>query len=148
MVQISGGGELASALAEIAKSVSKASSVDVGFLENATYPDGTSVAMVAAIQEFGAPSRGIPPRPFFRNMIAKNSGDWPDIIAANLKANNYDGSKTLGQVGAMIKGELQQSITDTNSPPLKQSTIDRKGSDKPLIETGVMQRSVDYAVKS
>lgn len=28
--------------------------VQVGFLENATYPDGTSVAYIAAVQEYGA----------------------------------------------------------------------------------------------
>lgn len=127
MVAISGGNKLAAALAEIAQNVSKSSSVQIGFLEGSTYKDGTSVPMVAAIQEFGAPSRGIPPRPFFRNMIAKNSPDWPELIAENLKANDYDGSKTLDQVGAEIKGELKQSITDTNSPALSPITVMLRG---------------------
>ena len=43
----------------------------------AKYPDGTSVALVAAFNEYGSPSRGQPPRPFFRNMIARNEASWP-----------------------------------------------------------------------
>lgn len=148
MVKISGGDKLASALTEIARNASKASEVDVGFLEGATYPDGTSVPMVAAVQEFGAPSVGIPPRPFFRSMIQEKSPEWPGAVAGLLKANDYDAEKTLGQTGAAIKGQLQQSIRDTNSPPLKPATIARKGFDKPLIDTGVMINSADYIVKS
>lgn len=146
MASIFGGDRMAAFLARIMGNASKATSVDVGFLEGATYPDGTSVPMVAAVQEFGAPSRGIPPRPFFRHMIAAKSPEWPSAIAGLLKANDYDAGKTLGQAGAAIKGQLQQSIVDTNSPPLAQSTIDRKGFSKPLIDTGHMMASVGYRV--
>lgn len=148
MVSISGGDKLVAALEGILKKASNAKEVDVGFLEGATYPDGTSVPMVAAIQEFGAPKVGIPPRPFFRSMIANKSPEWPKAIAGLLKANDYDAQTTLAQTGEAIKGQLQQSIVDTNSPPLAQSTIDRKGSSKPLVDTGHMLSSVDYEVKS
>ena len=83
----SGGEKLQAALAELAKKVSKAASVEVGFLEGATYPDGTSVAMIAAIDEFGAPANGTPPRPYFRNMIAKDSPDWGDAVGKLLVVN-------------------------------------------------------------
>ena len=68
MAAISGGDKLQRALDRIAKNLSKAASVEIGFAENATYPDGTSVALVAALNEFGTGK--IPPRPFFRNMVA------------------------------------------------------------------------------
>jgi hypothetical protein len=42
---------------------------------------------------------------------------------------------------------LQQSIRDTNDPPLAQATIARKGFAKPLIDTSVMINSVDYEVE-
>lgn len=147
MAEIKGGDKLEAALAEIAKNVTKAAKVDIGFLENSTYPDGTSVPMVAAIQEFGAPSRGIPPRPFFRNMIAAKSGEWPEAIANLLRANEYDVAATLGQAGEAVTGQLRQSIIDTNSPPLSQKTVDRKGFDKPLVDTGHMLNSINYIVK-
>lgn len=146
MATISGGDKLAAELAKLASQVSKAATVRVGFLENATYPGGKSVAMIAAIQEFGSPSRGIPPRPFFRSMVAAKSAQWPAAIGALLVANGYDASKALKLTGEAIKGQLAQSIRDTNAPPLAASTIKRKGHSKPLIDTGVMFQSIDYEV--
>jgi hypothetical protein len=140
------GDKLNAALSEIAAKLKNASGVKVGFLSNATYPDGTSVPMVAAIMEFGAPSKGIPPRPFMRNMIAAKSAEWPEAMAALLVENDYDALRTLQQTGEAIAGQLKQSIVDTNSPPLAQSTIDRKGFSKPLVDTAQMLNSVEFQV--
>lgn len=142
-----GGGKLAGALDKIARAIGKAETLRVGFLEGAKYPDGTSVAAVAAVQDFGAPRAGIPPRPFFRSMIAAKKSEWPDAIAKLLVANDYDADKTLRQAGAAIVGQLQQSIRDTNAPPLKPGTIKAKGFSKPLIDTSHMIKSADYEVK-
>jgi hypothetical protein len=49
----SGGAALEAKLREIAEKVGKANTVNVGFLEGATYPDGTPVAQIAAINEYG-----------------------------------------------------------------------------------------------
>lgn len=147
MAQIKGGNIFANFIRGITEGMTKASVVDIGFLENATYPDGTQVALVAAVQEFGSSSRGIPPRPFFRNMIAAKNGEWPDAARHILVDNNYDSTRTLQQIGQGIKGQLQESIVATNSPPLKPATIKRKGFDTPLIDTGHMLNSVDYRVK-
>lgn len=146
MVEIRGGDKLEAVLGGIVKKLAEPGTVRVGFLENATYPDGTSVPMVAAIQEFGAPKAGIPPRPFFRNMIAAKSAEWGPAVGAALVANDYDVHRTLAQTGDGIKGQLQQSIVDTNSPPLAASTVERKGFAKPLVDTGHMLNSVDYDV--
>jgi hypothetical protein len=98
--------------------------VQVGFLEGATYPDGTPVAAVAFWDEFGHggnfPS---PPRPYFRVMIAKNSPKWPEKMAALAKVFNYDGAKVLQLMGEDIAGALKQSIIETNDPPLSATTL-------------------------
>lgn len=146
MATISGGQKFEAALAKIAANLKDGATLRVGFLEGATYPDGTPVAMIAAIQNFGAPSVGIPPRPFFSSMVAKRKGEWPKALATNLKANDYDVDKTLRQAGAAIQGQLQQSIQDTNAPPLSPVTIARKGFDKPLIDTGHMLNSIDFEI--
>lgn len=120
----------------------------VGFLENAKYPDGTSVAMVAAIQDYGAPAMKIPPRPFFRNMIRDELPGWPAVVKAALVRTNLDIPKAFDAIGQVIKGQLQQSIADYNAgPPLSPVTIARKGFDKQLIETAHMMNSADYEVK-
>lgn len=134
------------ALEEIARKMG-VGEVAVGFMEGATYPNGTPVAGVAFWNEYGVPSHGQPPRPFFRNMIAKESDTWPKKMAALAKAYNYDGAQVLALMGKDIKGALQQSINDLQSPKLADSTIERKGFAKPLIEDSHMINSVDYKVE-
>jgi hypothetical protein len=126
MVKISGGDKLNVGLSDIAKKLSKGT-LRVGFLEDATYPDGTSVGLVAAVQEFGSPSKGIPPRPFFRNMIAAHSKEWPDEIATALKLNGFDAVKALDSLGELISAELAESIQDLYSPSLSPVTIMLRG---------------------
>jgi hypothetical protein len=145
-VKLTGGHVLERKLAQIARNLSSSAEVRVGFLDNATYPDGTSVALVATVQEFGSPVNGIPPRPFFRNMIADKSPGWPKALEKLLVANGYDAKIALGQMGAGIAGQLRQSIVDTNSPPNAPSTIAKKGSSKPLVDTGHMLQSIDFEV--
>lgn len=145
-MDIGGGDKFAEALRSRGNSAGRARTVRVGFLKGATYPDGTSVAVVAAINEFGAPSRGQPPRPFFRRMIAEKQAEWPKAIAALLKANDFDAERTLDLVGQAIVGQLQESIQKLYDPPLKPSTIARKGFSKPLISTAAMLRSVSHEV--
>lgn len=150
MATIRGGAKLEAALSTIAKNVTKASTLSVGFLEGATAPNGDSIPERAANNEFGTPNakHPIPPRPFFRNMIAAKSPEWPKAVGDLLKANEFDAEKTLGQAGEGIKGQLQQSIRDLTSPPLAESTIKKKGFDKPLIEHGDLLNAVDFTVKS
>jgi len=145
MASIRGGDRLAMALSKIAQGLSNGGTLRVGFLEGATGPDGDPIALRAAMNEFG--TRTIPARPFFRNMIAEKSSEWPEGIATQLKANDFDAERTLEITGHAIKGQLQQSIKDTNSPPLAPSTVKRKGFDKPLIEKGDMLNAVDFEVK-
>jgi hypothetical protein len=145
MVEISGGSRLTGILEKLAKKATSAAAVKVGFLDGSRYPDGKSVAMVAAIQEWGT-SR-IPPRPFFRTMIKQESVHWGSDVAALLKAHNGDAQATLADMGMEIKAELQMSINGWMSPPNAPSTIARKGFNKPLIDTGLMRDSVDYLVK-
>jgi len=148
MNALSGGKKLEAYMRHLSKQADKPAMLRVGFLEGATYPDGTSVPMVAAIQEFGAPSRNIPPRPYFRSMIAEKADTWGPAVGDLLKANKFDAEKTLGQAGMGIKGQLQQSIRDLTEPALAPATVAAKGFDKPLVDTGHMLNSVDFDVKT
>lgn len=145
MATVKGGEKAQAALNDLLKRFGKDASVKVGFLSNATYPDGKRVAMIAAFNEFG--TRRMPPRPFFRNMIKNNSKGWAPALAKILPTVDYDVVKALKMMGEGIKGQLQQSINDLTSPKLAESTVESKGFDKPLINTGHMLNSVDYEVK-
>lgn len=142
---LSGGDKLERKLEEIAMKVARPATLRVGFLENATYPDGTKVAMVAALLNFGI-SNG-KAWPFFTKMIAEKSPTWGKILADLLTANDYDVDKALALMGTGIAGQLRQAITDMNEPKLEESTIKRKGFEKPLVDTGHMLNSVDYEVQ-
>jgi len=151
---LTGGAALEKKLEAIARGLSRAARVKVGFLEGAIYPDGTSVPMVAAIQEFGAPAAGrkshpvvIPPRPFFRNMIAAKSKEWPKAMAVIARDHNYNADTVLRLMGEAIAGQLRESIINTNDPPNAPSTIAGKGFDSPLIDTSHMLDSVDFEVE-
>lgn len=145
MTTLSGSDRLMKKLERIASSMG-GGSVKVGFLEGSTYPDGTPVPAVAFWNEFGVPSHGQPPRPFFRQMIAKEGPAWPGKMAKLAKATNYDGPRVLGMMGEDIAGALKESINTLTSPPLAQSTIDAKGFAKPLIDTSVMINAANYEV--
>lgn len=178
MTSFSGGARLQARLKEMSKKLESAATLRAGFLEGATYPDGTSVPMVAAIQEWGAPAVSIPPRPYFRPTIAAHSDEWGAIIAAHLPNDDYDPAKTLGTVGEVIRGEIQGAISEVQSPALSPITLmlrkmfgndhsEIRGADvgeaarrvaegestagvnsKPLDWTGFMKSRVDYEVQT
>ena len=148
---LSGADGVMKALEDIARKMG-GGNVAVGFMAGATYPDGTPVAAVAFWNEFG---RGVQseqgnyfqmPRPFFRQMIAKESPTWAPKMAKLAKATDYDGPKVLALMGEDIKGALQQSINDFTTPALKESTVEAKGFAKPLIDTSHLLNSVAYSV--
>ncbi|MCJ2136650.1 hypothetical protein MKK69_21810, partial [Methylobacterium sp. J-026] len=136
-VTVTGGDKLEARLKEMASDLRRASTVEVGWLDGATYPDGTPVALVALINEFGNAAHGQPPRPAIRNTIAVNATEWQAKFAVLLTANSYDTDKALALMGEIIKGDLQQAITEYSGPPLKPSTVARKGSDKQLVDQGI-----------
>jgi hypothetical protein len=142
MASVSGGDKITQMLSSYLNGIDAAPVVEIGFMADATYPEGTQVALVAAVNEFGAPSRNIPPRPFFRNMIADKKGEWAPGFKDELARNGNAVDKALGAVGEVIAGQLRESITTFEGVPLKPATITRKGSTKQLVDTGVMLASV------
>lgn len=138
---MSAGDKLMAHLEGLARRMS--GSVEVGFLEDATEPDGTPVAAVAFWDEFGTSTA--PARPFFRNMIAQESPSWGPKMAA-LAKSGVSGEKILELMGEDIDGALKQSINDFSDPPNAASTIAQKGFNKPLINKAVMVNSTGYRV--
>lgn len=155
VVEITGGSKAIATLTDIERSLSPVGEAEpfvrIGFLRGATYPEdagGQPVALIAALNEFGVPERGQPPRPFFRNMIAERGKDWPKQLAKQLESTNFDGPLSLGRMGMLIANQLQESIRSLQEPPLSPVTIARKGFSKPLIDTSHMLNSVDYEVET
>lgn len=132
----------------------------VGFFPSAQYADGTPVAYVAAIQEFGYAEGGIPPRPFFRPTIDAQQQAWRDLVAKAVRGIP-SGKRTAKQVmealGSLAAGDIRKTIVTLESPPLAPSTIyarqHRKNpapnsSVKPLVDTRVMYPAVQHVVET
>lgn len=127
-------------------------SAEIGWFESSQYEDGTKVAYVATIHEFGAPSQNIPPRPFIQPTIDANGAEWADQIAKGAKRvldGGIDAEGVMDAVGAMAAGDIKKTIAQVISPALKVSTVkareraySQKGITrsltKPLIDTGLM----------
>ena len=140
-MSMTGGAGVAAHLKKLAERIGRGKALQVGFMEGATYPNGTKVAMVAAIQNFGAPAASIPARPFFTNMIVEKSPGWGDALARILVAQDYDMHKALTLMGEGIKGQLQESIKNTNAPALSQITLmlrKMRSEDQSLEVTGAV----------
>ena len=143
-VQRKGGKKLERFLREAGKG--GVSGVKVGFFSTARYEDGTPVAAVAAWNEFGTES--IPERPFFRRALAEAEDGIVKVIAAGIDPERMAVDERLAdRVGAYVQGEIQESITALKEPPNSPSTIRRKGSSNPLLDSGFMRESVSWEVE-
>ena len=118
-------------------------SVRVGVLENATYPDGTPVAMVAFWNEYG--TRTSPVRAFFRTTVSENKKNWV-LSVQNLMKMHNDPKQVMGLIGVHMQEQIVQSINTWSDPPNSAYTIAKKGFDKPLVERGIMMRSIKSEV--
>lgn len=119
-----------------------------GWFETAHYPDGTAVAYVATIHEFGTPR--IPARPFMRPAVADHGGEWIQLLGDGAKASLNGGpapEQVLEMVTLAAAGNVAEKIHAVTSPPLSPVTVARKGSAKPLIDTGQMFQSVTGKVE-
>jgi len=147
----------------------KPESVKIGWFPSARYDDEkrTSVASVAAQNEYGNPNKNIPARPFLRPAIAHNSKKWMDIGKRGVKAvlaGKSTVDAVLDNIGVSAVGDIQHSISQVYSPSLKPSTIQARlarrttsgrlnktqarSITKPLVDTGYMQATVSYELSS
>jgi len=107
-----------------------------------------NLATIAAFNEFGTST--IPSRPFLRSTVDENRSKYGEVIAKGLRAA-IDGRQrfkvSLDRLGLMVVSDVQKKITDNDFPRNAPSTIERKGSSKPLIDTGRLRQSIDYEIE-
>jgi hypothetical protein len=54
----------------------------------------------------------------------------------------------MGQMGAAIRGDVQDKIVSLMTPANSAATVKRKGFNNPLIDTGHMLKSVSFKTKA
>lgn len=124
--------------------------VMVGVPAGKTEEDGTSLALVAAVNEFGSQDGHTPERSFLRAGIRENLAEFKRLNAFTLKALAI-GRTTEGQalalLGELAKSKVQDKIVHGPFTPNAPSTIARKGSDRPLVDSGNLRQSITYEIR-
>ena len=121
-------------------------SADIGVFGDSTTNGGESIADYAIKNEYG--DGKTPSRPFTRNAFDESEkqayGVIQQDIKKNLIKNQYNLKQSVGRGAEFMRSKIVEKIKSASSwaAPLKQSTIDRKGSTIPLIEYGNMWRAV------
>lgn len=126
----------------------KKKKVAVGLFPQHVYPDGTPIAYVASIHEFGA--KGMPPRSFMRTTIKAQRNEWRQQMAGAIKAVSMgaiDYTDALDQIGALGAGDVVKTIDRMEEPKLDPKTVKRKGFDTLLVDTGLMRQSITWEVE-
>jgi len=123
VAKFTGGARASAYLEELARRLSTAREVRVGYSSSARYEDGTYMATVAASQNYGAPSKGIPPRPFFSNAIADGKTTWGKLLVMELRRLDYNAAGALEAIGGQMAGDIAASLVKTNSPALSEVTL-------------------------
>lgn len=119
-------------------------SIDVGFFVGTKYKTGKDVTTVARDNDQG--TKRIPERPFM--IPAGNKAANKTInITVNSIASGMDEQQALSKAAIMFKNAIQREITNLKEPPNAESTILKKGSSNPLIDTGLMRSKVEWKFK-
>ena len=113
--------------------------VRFGYIDDAAYDDGTRIADVAAINEFGAPERGIPERPAFRRALQQMLPDLRRELRRGFDARKgYVDRPTVERIGKVAQGQVKASILNLLLPANAPATLERKTGANPLVDSGKM----------
>jgi len=135
----------------------------VGWFEKSRYPEdqgGDFVAEIAAQNEYGNPSKNIPPRPFMRTTIIEKQNDWrafAEKLAEKVLKDNLSPVTAMTFLAVQAENDVLKKIKSITSPPLAPATIAARLSrykdkktigllTKPLVDTGLMIATLTHEV--
>lgn len=110
-----------------------------------------NVATVALYQEFG--TQTIPARPFMRRSVREHIEELQQEIAdafARVASLEQSAIAAMDQVGRFVAFRMVKAIDQSHlwATPLAASTVAKKGQAQPLYETGLLQDSITWAVRT
>lgn|SRR5699024_11032695 len=107
---------------------------------------GGFAAKKATWQEYGT-SRGIPARPFLRNTQYENENQWRQKTSQDIVQvfeGGLSSSAVLSKLGLLMVQDIRKTIDSGNFAPLSPVTVAKKGSSKPLVDTGDMYGAITH----
>lgn len=140
---------------KMGRKVVKVGVIGASALQEADDDAGITIGRLAGVHEYGAAIQTkngvilIPERSFIRaplaaarTQITKLAGD----LSAKVLEGKITEDRALGLVGVTAVGVIQKAIAAGIAPPNAPSTIEAKGSSKPLVDTGRLRQSISWAV--
>lgn len=125
---------------------SDAKHVDIGVQSD----ESEQLLIIASANEFGT-ERGIPQRSFIRSTVDNLEDKYAheiERLANHLIEGRYSKFQALSILGQLVEGDIKNTIITLKEPPNDPSTIKNKGSDNPLVDTGLLGGSIRYVVKN
>ena len=124
--------------------------VEVGYFGNQTHSGKRPITMktLASFHEYG--TRKMPARPFIRPALKQNRMKYLKLAGKQITPcilGRQTTSNVWHLLGAEAVKDVQDYMINGTFAPLKPATIKRKGSSKPLIDTGQLRQSITYKVK-
>ena len=104
-------------------------------------------ATKAAINEYGTSK--IPQRPFIRTATSRYGKSWGSKSAKAVQSvmKGMPISQVTELVGMQMKSDISSTLTNGPWIPNSVVTIAKKGSSRPLIDTGELRASITYKVE-
>ena len=104
-------------------------------------------ATKAAINEYGTSK--IPQRPFMRTVVSCHGKSWGEKSAKAVQSviKGMPISQVTELVGMQLKSDISSTLTNGPWTPNSVVTIAKKGSSRPLIDTGELRASITYRVE-
>jgi hypothetical protein len=111
--------------------------------------DGANLLEIAATNEFGSDDGRVPSRPWLRTSLDRHRAKWSRGAARVPAAMTAGGTgeQELRQLGVVMAGDVRETLLDGPWEPNAPMTIERKGSDQPLVDTGRLAQSQRAAVE-
>ena len=111
------------------------------------YPNGVALLDVAFYNEYGTVH--IPARPAIKLGGRHANQALGELLKSVIRNTNDDKIliEELKKVGQQATSIVKKEITDLRKPPNAPSTIRKKGSDNPLIDTGTYRQSITYQIR-
>ncbi len=135
---------------KLLQKMAKAPYVAVGILQDEAVADRFSMVDLAMVHEFGSKDGHIPQRSFIRSTCDSKRNEHiklSDILQSKILEGKLDIRQALGQLGEVVEKDMVQTINQGLSTSLQPATIKRKGSSKPLIDTGRLKGSIKHEIR-
>lgn len=91
----------------------------------------------------------IPERSFLRSTFDEKEKEWFQyslMLLKQLMSGKTTAREMCEKLGARMQKDIQRKMREIKTPPNSPSTIAKKGSNNPLIDTGRLRQSVVYKV--